>query len=243
MVPAVVQAQQEAAPGSSPSQAGDETACVNQLQIAFGALEAGDGEAALDHYQNALELATNRELEFQALLGVGSAQAALGRWVKAEEPLERARDLAPDNPAIWYTLGSVYAASNRVDAALRALEESCRLDPGNASAQYDRCLLLAGIEEHGQAAVACRLAAEADPAMEAAWVGEGVAQFHNGAYDAAEQAFVEALELVPDDPRAVYGLGLSLLYQGDLEGAVAQYVLLKKLDLDLARDLYERTLD
>jgi len=40
--------------------------------------------------------------------------------------------------------------------------------------------------------------------------------------------------------RACYGLGLSLLFAGDREGAIAQYVRLKDLDPALAQDLYRR---
>jgi len=243
MVPAQIGAQEETVPGAFADRTTEASACVKELQLALGALEADDGEAAIQHYQRALDLATNPELEFQALLGLGSAQAALGQLVEAESSLERARDLAPDNPAIWYTLGSVYASSGRVDAALRALEESCRLDPDDARAQYDRCLLLAGIEEYGQASRACDMAVEADPEMEEAWIGAGVAHFHSGAYDDAERSFAGAVELSPDNARAVYGLGLSRLYKGDADGAVAQYVILKTLDRDLANDLYARVVD
>ena len=53
-------------------------------------------------------------------------------------------------------------------------------------------------------------------------------------------AVLAALALEPGNERACYGLGLSLTYAGDRDGAVAQYLRLKELDPALARDLYGR---
>ena len=51
---------------------------------------------------------------------------------------------------------------------------------------------------------------------------------------------VAVIEINPDSPRARYGLGLAKLYLDDNAGALAEYLALKPLDPELARDLYLR---
>jgi Flp pilus assembly protein TadD len=217
-----------------------ERSCVAELQSAFDAVEAGKAEDALRHYRAAVGMATSDALRLQALLGLGSTYAALQQYDTAVPPLERARDLAPDNPEVWYTLGTVYSAAGRPEDALRALGEAARLEPRMAAARADMCRLLSGLGRYSEAGVACRSAAESDPTHVAAWIGLGVASYQLGKYEEASAAFREALTLEPRNERACYGLGLSLAYAGDRDGAVAQYLRLKDLDHALAQDLYRR---
>lgn len=217
-----------------------ESSCVAELQSAYAAVEAGKAEDALRHYRAAVGMATSDPLRFQSLLGLGSTYAALQQYDTAVPPLERARDLAPDNAEVWCTLGAVYSAAGRPEEALRALAEAARLEPGMAAAHADMCRLLSELGRYNEAAVACRSAVESDATDVAAWLGLGVASYQLGAYDEASAAFREALVLEPGNQGAVYGLGLSLAYAGDRDGAVAQYLRLKELDPALAQDLYRR---
>jgi Flp pilus assembly protein TadD len=217
-----------------------ESSCVAELQSAYAAVEAGKAEDALRHYRAAVGMATSDVLRLQALLGLGSTYAALQQYDTAVPPLERARDLAPDNAEVWYTLGTVYSAAGRPEDALRAFAEAARLEPGMAAAHADMCRLLSGLARYSEAAVACRSAVESDATDVAAWLGLGVASYQLGAYDEASAAFREALVLEPGNQGAVYGRGVSLAYAGDREGAVAQYLRLKELDAALAQDLYRR---
>jgi Flp pilus assembly protein TadD len=217
-----------------------ESSCVAELQSAYAAVEAGKAEDALRHYRAAVGMATSDVLRFQSLLGLGSTYAALQQYDTAAPPLERARDLAPDNAEVWYTLGTVYSAAGRAEDALRAFGEAARLEPGMAAARADICRLLSGLARYGEAAVECRSAVESDPTHVMAWIGLGVASYQLGAYDEASAVFREALALEPGNPRAIYGLGLSLIYAGDRDGALAQYLPLRELDPALAQDLYRR---
>ena len=119
-----------------------EQECIRDLAQAFEALEAGDGESAINHYRNALGKAISKDLRFQALLGLGSSYAAVGESDQAIGALKKARDLAPDDASVWYTLGTVYASAGRVDDAISALAEAGFLAPDLAAAHYDRCILL-----------------------------------------------------------------------------------------------------
>ena len=101
----------------NPPRPGDQE-CISELVLAYEALEAGDGESALGHYRSALGKAVSESLRFQALFGLGSSYAAMGQPEKAIEPLESARDLAPDDASVWYTLGTVYVAAGRLDDGL-----------------------------------------------------------------------------------------------------------------------------
>jgi len=229
-----------AAPASDGVDPVGEEQCVGELVLAFEALEAGDGQSALDHYRTALAMAVSETLRFQALLGLGSTWAAVGEPDKAVDALEHARDLQPENAEVWYTLGTVYAAAGRMADVLEALAEAGRLAPRLAAAHYDRCVLLAGLGRHAEAAGDCGAATAAEPSLVEAWVGLGVARYHLAAYPEATDAFRHALDLEPDNARAHLGLGLALLYADDTRGAKEQYLALKKIDADLAQQLYDR---
>ncbi|MCJ7755570.1 MAG: hypothetical protein MUP13_13485, partial [Thermoanaerobaculales bacterium] len=54
------------------------------------------------------------------------------------------------------------------------------------------------------------------------------------------QAFEAVVEIDPSNAHAHYSLGLCRLYEEDPDGAIAEYVVLKDVDPDLARDLYDR---
>jgi cytochrome c-type biogenesis protein CcmH/NrfG len=56
-------------------------------------------------------------------------------------------------------------------------------------------------------------------------------------------AFEQALELEPDNKRAIYGIALAHLMDGDEEAAVEQYVKLDTIDPEMAKDLYLKILE
>ena len=59
--------------------------------------------------------------------------------------------------------------------------------------------------------------------------------------ECGERAPIErALDLDASNERALYGLGLCRLYGEDQDGALEQFVRLKRLGSDLADDLYKR---
>lgn len=225
---------------ADPSGSVQEEEALRELVLAMEAVEAGDVETALEHYRNALATAVSDVLRFQALLGLGSSYAAFGQPGKAVEPLESARNLEPGDARVWYTLGTVYAAAGETGDAVEALAEAGRLQPDFAAAHYDRCILLSELGRHADAADACGAAVQADADLAEAWVALGVAHFHMAAYLEAAEAFERALELSEDNARARFGLGMSLLYADDDRGAKEQYLALKRIDAELARQLYER---
>lgn len=224
----------------SPPASALEEVCVRELRQGYEAVESGDAERALGHYRAAVSSATTDALRVQALLGLGSAYEALGQHERAVPPLQRATALAPEDARVWYTLGAVYESAGMTDDAVEALQTAARLDPALTGVQLDLCVLHSKSGRHAEAVEACRAAGSADPESVSAWTALAVATYHLGRFDEAASLFREALRLDPSSDQAVYGLGLALLFGGDKDGAVEQYVVLKGRDPELARDLYRR---
>ena len=218
-----------------------ESSCVAELQSAYAAVEAGKAEDALRHYRAAVGMATSDVLRFQSLLGLGSTYAALQQYDTAAPPLERARDLAPDNAEVWYTLGTVYSAAGRAEDALRAFGEAARLEPGMAAARADICRLLSGLGryERGGGGVPQRGRVWILPTWRrglgsawpvTSWVPMTRRRRCSGRRSRSSPA-ISARSTVSD---------CRSTYAGDRDGALAQYLALRELDPALAQDLYRR---
>lgn len=78
-------------------------AARERLRAALGLHEQGDVEGALAEARVALELAPNYA-DAHSYIGSTLVQRK-GRFAEGLAELERARDAAPDDPSVYYTLG------------------------------------------------------------------------------------------------------------------------------------------
>ena len=65
---------------------------------------------------------------------IGRFLLALGENAEAAEALERAKDLQPESPDLWFDLACVRQALGQLDAAVLAYRQTTELQPGNAEA-------------------------------------------------------------------------------------------------------------
>ncbi len=218
--------------GSSPA--------LDQLKMGYVATGEGEYRVALVHYRIAYEKASTRELRFQALVGMGSAESALGLLDEAQESFDRALKIKPEHPETLYSAGMV--AKDREDlgasAEFFAAAAVRKPDFGEALAQLGIVYALQG--RHEEAATTCWRALSVIPQDVETLLCVGVARYHLGFYADAVPAFEAVVEIDPQSSRARYSLGLCKLYEEDEEGAIAQYMALKDIDPELARDLYDR---
>lgn len=89
------------------------------------ALIAGQATAAADLLREALQLGESADL----LNLLASALSHQGQSQAAHQLLERALELAPENPTLWHNLGNLYRKQARWQEALHALQQACRLRP------------------------------------------------------------------------------------------------------------------
>jgi len=218
--------------GSSPA--------LDQLKLGYVAMEEGTYETALDHYRKALENANTRELRFQAHLGIGSAEAGLGRLEDARQSYDQALAIKPENPEALVAAGMVAKDQGLYDAAAELFARAAVRKPDFGEALTQLGVVYAFQGRYEESAEACWRAVTVSPRDVNALLCLGVARYHMGLYSEAAQAFEAVVEVDAQNASAHYSLGLCRLFGEDPDGALAEYKILKDLDPDLARDLYDR---
>ena len=193
--------------GSSPS--------LDQLKLGFTAMAEGRYEAALDHYQLALERASTSELSFQANIGIGSAAAALGRLDEARAAFRSALAIKPESAETLFSLGQVATKQERWDEAAGLFAEAAVTDPEFVDALIQLGVVYEHQGRHDEAADVCRRAVAVRPEDEEALLCLGVARYHMGLYAEASKSFAAVVERDPTNARARYGLGLVKLFLED----------------------------
>lgn len=216
------------------------TPSLDALKAGYSSMEAGAYREALEHYRRALDHATSTELRFQANLGIASAASADGDLETARDAYARALDIRPDHAETLFSYGLLLKQLDADREAATYFARAAVEDPGLVQALVELGIVYARLGRHMESGRACRRAIEKQPGNLEAQLCAGVADFHLGRFAEAQRGFETVLEADPGNPRAHFGLGLARLFQQDRDGAIEQYVALKDLDADLARDLYEQ---
>ena len=134
----------------------------------------------------------------------------MGRAPQAEPYAKRATELAPRNQAAWANLAAAYSLTEQYGKAVRAFREAARLGPldeplylGLADAHlrlghYDRAVvtLTTLLQQQSSAVAHERL---------------GYAFFKKRDYAESLTHYTQALELAPDDPASLNGVGVCLM--------------------------------
>ncbi len=143
--------------------------------------------------------------------GNAEAQAGLARTEKArQDSLAQSRRQQADQERMTkyreaLATGRAHLAAKRYDAAVAALTEAAKLNPGDPAAA-------AALKEAeaartaSQAEAARQLAQKQNAAAYQKWMADGRAALATQRYDAAVQAFHEAQKLQPADPAAAAAL-------------------------------------
>jgi Flp pilus assembly protein TadD len=133
-----------------------------------------------------------------ALLNLGQPDAAIPHFNAALENLPLSFEPQYKPQAIRLNLGRAFLQKSRPTDAARELEESVRLDPANAEAQYLLALALAGLGEADRAAAHCAKAVALRPDLDTSVVlhellGEAYAKA--GRFEEAIRSAEHALQL------------------------------------------------
>lgn len=191
---------------------------VAQPYINLGRLEriadhARDAETAFAH---ALE---RSESDPEAWLGRGLSRIALGDLVGGALDVQRARDLAPAEPAPLVALADIDARRGQLDAALGRYRAALLLAPGDAVAWLKLGNTLTRKKEFPAARTAFERALQFHPGLGAAHNGLGAVLMALGDAANAEKEFATAAELDSRDPNPLRNLALLRKRQGDLSAA------------------------
>lgn len=151
------------------------------------------------------------------------ALTALGRSDEAVLTLQRAKELAPDDPNISYNLGATLQAMGRHAAAIPHYEQALATAPGYVDALSNLGLALVETDRAEQALAPLHRAVELSPENPGPLVNLGLALAAIGAPKAGETYIRRACQQAPDSANAYYNLGKVLQDQGRNAEAVKVY--------------------
>jgi tetratricopeptide (TPR) repeat protein len=165
----------------------------------------------------------------------------VGYWKDSETLFERTLAVTSDNYVVHSNLGGTLLRENRLDEAIRHLEEARRIRPDHVAAISNLGVAVQGKGRFGEAIELYREALRLKPTHVEAWLNLGHALEMTGDLDGALAAFREAKRQMPDEPsigtriqailarqerpdaRASYDRGNRLRDGGRLEDAATAY--------------------
>ncbi len=194
-------------------------------------------EEAITAYKQAIEANPRDEASYFHL---ANYYGRLGRFEDAIVAYQDAIALNPRFEAAHFNLGMVYVRIGRYEEGRQSFETVAGLDPEAVPAHYNAGIAYSQLGKYEEAISAqknvIRLNPEFAPAHHA--MGEALAKL--GREKEALAAYIEAIRVDPDFAPAHFAFGTVLLKKGDRSGALDQFKILKKLDSNLADNLFNR---
>jgi len=154
--------------------------------------------------------------EAQAFVEEGNYDAAL----QCYDRFLRAR---PEETSVWFDRAEVLVLLDRSEEALQSYARILDVDRGNARATYERANLLFGLGRLPDAVDALRDALRLEPSKSQDVVPKAEQLRRDRHPTEAIRLFQAVLDITPDDPRAILGLGDAFIDLGDAEAAEAQF--------------------
>ncbi|MEO6434479.1 MAG: tetratricopeptide repeat protein [Tepidisphaeraceae bacterium] len=171
--------------------------------LAMGAFEAGDADAAIDLAERAVQA---NPTYAGVHLTLGLAHTKKGDLPAATKAFRRTLELDPGETQAMSNLARVLAEQGEVDEARPLARKSVELDPHEPAARIILGTLLAGRGEIAAAAREYEAALELAPSHPIAHANLGVLKLSRGESRQAEQHFRAALAADPDNAIARQGL-------------------------------------
>ena len=183
-------------------------------------LQARDALAAADSLETTLELIDAQGLpEAATLVNKYIAAQRFGEEERADEFLDRAQSIAPENPAVVEQLFFRAIRSQDLAEADRLADVAARINADRADGLVFRAHVMLQRGQVQEAADALRQATEAGTATSQVWRLLGDTRFRLGQLPGAIDAYAEALRLNPNDVNAVTAYVVALANTGNqLEG-------------------------
>jgi len=160
----------------------------------------------------------------QARVAAAAARlSAPNAYENAVQAYMSAIKLNPENPSLYLSLAQLQASNNKLDDALQTIGAGLRVKNNYLDAVFLLSQIEAAKGDLANAIIAAQVAAQLNPQNPVLFFQLGLLEYENKAYDAAAQAFAQALKLQPDYANAQYFLGLSDARLGRNGDAIAQF--------------------
>jgi tetratricopeptide (TPR) repeat protein len=193
---------------------------TDRLQIDLALTQAGLGQ--LDKAQTTLEAVLEHAPEsVTGLVAAGQVASQQLNWAAAEEAFSRADGLAPNRPGILFGLVSAQLYGFHAESALQNARRLHSLAPDDLRSTYLFALALFGAKRGEEAKPYAEkvLAAHPDD-REMHLILADVALNSDHDLSAARTHAELCLKSNPDDPGALYYLGMAQKMEGNLAGAI-----------------------
>lgn len=155
---------------------------------------------------NEAQVVPEELLQRQIDLGVGYLRQ--GDYQRAKEKLNRALEIAPKDPTVHATFGVIFQLEGEPELAERYFKAAIRHDPQSAQSRNSYGAFLFSQKRYQEAVVQLEKASENRfyPNRPTVFENLGVSYNRLGDIEKAEYAFSRAIQLNPEQPRAVLEL-------------------------------------
>jgi tetratricopeptide (TPR) repeat protein len=206
--------------GALAYQSHDYSKCVNYFERSYG--EVYHNENALSEFADCLlhQEMTGRVVEVLSTglkLYPDSVQIKYNLavvYLQAHEPTEAIQILAPleseRDSKLLNVLATAYTQAQLPDKALRILETAIAIDPNDETNYFDLAVLCLEHNQESNSVSAATAGITEKPNAASLYLIRGVAHAQLGEYDKAENDFMTARKIEPDQPHST--IAMSLLY-------------------------------
>lgn len=213
--------------------------------------ELKNPEEAEKYFKKAVEIDPR---EGGALNGLGLLYSEKGLRNKAIEFFKKAKEAAPEYYGVYINLGKEYILvfekrgdRNYLELAKESLGKAVKLNENSYDAYSYLGKVFLALKEYDKAIENLEKSISLNPNAKERYYDDlssvyydlASAYYNKGQFREAIKNSLESLKIFPDAPDAIFLLGLNYLYSGNKEEANAQYLKLKKINIEMANRLKE----
>ncbi len=164
-------------------------------------------------------------------------------WNNSVALFSHTLEVTQNNYIAYSSLGHAYVNLGRWQEAIDAYKQAIRIKPDYAKAYsnyYNLGVAYVNLGRYQEAIDAYKQTIKIKPDYAAAHNNLGNAYFNLGRWPEAIDAYKQAIKIEPDLAEAHYNLGKAYLTIGDKNSALAEFNILKSLNLQFANDLFNQ---
>jgi protein O-mannosyl-transferase len=206
----------------------------NNLGVAFKSIDRV--QEAIEAYKQAIKIKPDY---VEAYYNLGIAYGKLGIRQNEIDAYKQAIKIKPDCTEAYINLGFAYNALGRYLDAINTYEQVIKLQPNYSEAYFNLGVVYARLGRYQDAAEVFRQAVRIKPDFAEAYYNLGNSYGGLDLYQDAIEAFVQAVRIRPDWADAHFNLGNAYLLSGDKPSALAEYNILKNIDPEQAKRLFD----
>ena len=194
-------------------------------------------EAAIAAYQQAIKTNPSEETAYYNL---GNYYIELGRFKEAVDAYKSVVRLQPEMASAYFKLGLTYARLGLFEKGMQAFNTVIELNPRAAPAHFNAGLAYNELGRYREAIDAHKNVIKINPEFAPAYFNIGLAYEKLGQFENEIEALRQAIRTDPEYGAAHFQMGLAMLRKGDRPAAMDEYKMLKELEPELAKELFDK---